>query len=102
METKKTQSKRRNYTDDFKRNAVNLVVNEGYSFKAAADAVGVSYKSLREWHGKFAPQPQPCDENASLQDLQEEVRRLRRELKRAELEREILKKATAYFARESQ
>ena len=102
MEAKNTPSKRRSYTDEFKRDAVHLVVSEGYSFKAAADAVGVSYKSLREWHDKFAPEPEPCGEKASQQQLQEEIRRLRRELKRAELEREILKKATAYFARQSQ
>lgn len=105
MNAKKTESNargRRSFTEEFKRDAVNLVVVEGYSFKAAADAVGVSSRSLREWHEKFAPEPEPCGEDASLQQLQEENRRLRKELKRAELEREILKKATAYFARESQ
>lgn len=102
MEGKNTPSKRRSYTEEFKRDAVNLVVVQGYSFKAAADAVGVSSKSLREWHEKLAPQPKPCGQNASLQQLQEEVCRLRKELKRAEQEREILKKATAYFAKESQ
>ena len=80
---------------------MNLVVVEGYSFKAAAEAVGVSSRSLREWHEKFAPESEPCGEDASPKQLQEEIRRLRKELKRAELEREILKKATAYFARES-
>ena len=105
MEAKKTPLKgtsRRIFTEEFKRDAVNLVVVQHYSFKAAADAVGVSAKSLRDWHDKFAPEPELCGENASLQQLQEENRRLRKELKRAELEREILKKATAYFARESQ
>lgn len=93
---------RRIFTEEFKRDAVNLVVEQGYSFKAAAAAVGVSSRSLREWHEKFSPAPKACGENASLQQLEEENRRLRKELKRAELEREILKKATAYFARESQ
>ncbi len=104
MSVKKAQQQgraRRSFTEEFKRDAVNLVV-EGYSFKAAADAVGVSSRSLREWHDKFAPEPEACGEDASVQQLQEEVRRLRKELKRAEVEREILKKATAYFARESQ
>ena len=93
---------RRKFTEEFKRDAVNLIVVEGYSFKAAADAVGVRSRSLREWHEKFAPEPEACGEDASIQQLQEENRRLRKELKRAEVEREILKKATAYFARESQ
>ncbi len=105
MSVKKAQQAgrgRRSFSEEFKRDAVNLVVIEGYSFKAAADAVGVSSRSLREWHEKFAPEPEPCGEDASTQQLQDEIRRLRKELKRAELEREILKKATAYFARESQ
>jgi transposase len=89
------------YLDEFKRDAVRLVTEERYTFKAAATAVGVSEKSLRDWHAKFAPKPHPCGENASLEELREENKRLRQQLKRAELEREILKKATAYFAKES-
>ena len=89
------------YLDDFKRDAVRLVTQERYTFKAAATAVGVSEKSLRDWHAKFAPKPNPCGEDASLEELREENKRLRQQLKRVELEREILKKATAYFAKES-
>jgi transposase len=89
------------YPEDFKRDAVRLVSEERYTFQAAATAVGVSEKSLRDWYAKFAPPPSPCGEQASLQELREENQRLRRQLKRAELEREILKKATAYFAQES-
>ena len=93
---------RRRYPDDFKRDAVRLVTEEKYSFKAAAKAVGVSEKSLRDWHAKLAPQPAPCGDNATMEQLQQENKRLRKQLKRAEMEREILKKATAYFAKESQ
>ena len=89
------------YLDDFKRDAVRLVSEEKYSFKAAAAAVNVREKSLRVWHARFAPQPNPCGEDAGLNELREENKRLRQQLKRAELEREILKKATAYFAKES-
>ena len=89
------------YSDDFKRDAVRLITEERYTFTAAATAVGVSEKSLRDWHVKFAPQKCPCGEGASLEELREENKRLRQQLKRAELEREILKKATAYFAKES-
>jgi len=80
---------------------VRLVVEEGYTFKAAAAAVGVGDQSLRAWHAKFAPVPLPCGEDASVEELRDEVARLRKQLRRAELEREILKKATAYFAKES-
>lgn len=91
----------RRFSEEFKRDAVRLVVEEGYSFKAAAAAVGVGDQSLRAWHAKFAPAPTPCGENASVEELRDEVARLRKQLKRVELEREILKKATAYFAKES-
>ena len=93
--------RQRRFSEEFKRDAVRLVVEEGYTFKAAATAVGVSEQSLRAWHAKFAPVPPPCGEEASVQELRDEVARLRKQLQRAELEREILKKATAYFAKES-
>jgi transposase len=89
------------FGEDFKRDAVRLVVEEKYTFAAAAKAVGVSVQTLRAWHKKFAPSPTPCGENATMEELRDENRRLRRELRRADLEREILKKATAYFAKES-
>ena len=89
------------FGEDFKRDAVRLVVDEKYTVAAAAKAVGVSVQSLRAWHKKFAPPLDPCGENATLDDLRDENKRLRRQLRRAELEREILKKATAYFAKES-
>lgn len=93
--------KRRRFTEEFKQDAVRLVVSEGYTFAAAAKAVGVGEQSLRKWHARLAPKPAPCGEDASLDELREENQRLRRELRRAEMEREILKKATAYFAKES-
>lgn len=91
----------RRFSEQFKRDAVRLVVEEGYTRQAAATAVGVSDQSLRAWHAKFAPVLPPCGENASVEELRDEVARLRKQLKRAELEREILKKATAFFAKES-
>ena len=94
--------KRRVFSDEFKQDAVRLVVSENYTFAAAAKAVGAGEQSLRKWHARLAPKPEPCGgENASLDELRAENQRLRRELRRAELEREILKKATAYFAKES-
>ncbi len=95
-------AKRRRYGDEFQQEAVRLVTDEKYSFKAAATAVGICEQTMRKWHAKWAPKPEPCGEGASVEQLREENVRLRRELRRAELEREILKKATAYFAKESQ
>ncbi len=99
---KRSGRRRRELTDEFRRDAVRLVVEENYTFVAAAKAVGVSTRTLHYWHDRFAPPPEPCGEDASLEQLQEEVKRLRKQLRQAELEREILKKATAYFAKESQ
>jgi transposase len=97
-----TPTRRGGFPDDFKQDAVRLIVDEKYSFKAAAEAVGVSENSLRGWHKKFAPAAKVCGGDATLGELREENKRLRKQLKRAEMEREILKKATAYFAKESQ
>lgn len=96
-----TRSSKSRYLDEFKRDAVRLVSEEKYSFRAAAKAVNVSEKSLRDWYAKFAPKPVPCGDDATAAELREENKRLRQQLRRAELEREILKKATAYFAKES-
>lgn len=93
---------RRSFSEEFKRDAVNLIVKQDYSFAAAAKAVGVGEGSLRLWHRKFAPQAEPAADDAAMAELRTENQRLRRELRQAELEREILKKAAAYFAKESQ
>ena len=95
-------AKRRRYADEFKQDAVRLIAEEKYSFRAAAEAVGVTEQTLRTWHAKLAPKPQPCGDGATVAELRAENKRLRRELKLAQMEREILKKATAYFAKESQ
>ena len=99
--SKKPKRIRRTFSDEFKQDAVNLVVKQGYSFAAAAKAVDVSSRSLREWHAQLAPEPEACGETASLEELTAENKRLRKQLQCAEMEREILKKATAYFAKES-
>jgi transposase len=95
------QKQRRTFSEEFKQEAVRLITVEKYTFKAAAQALGVGEQSLRKWHARLAPRPEPCGEDATLDELRAENQRLRRELRRAELEREILKKATAYFAKES-
>jgi transposase len=68
---------------------------------AAAKAVNVGEQSLRQWPAKFASPRAPCGENATVDEFKAEIKRLTRELRRAEMEREILKKATAYLAKES-
>ena len=92
---------KRSFTEEFKKDAVQLVAVQKYSFAAAAKALGINEQSLRRWHAQLAPKPEPCGDNATVEELRAEVTRLKRQLQRTELEREILKKATAYFAKES-
>ena len=95
-------STQKRYSEEFKLNAVSLVTVEGYSRSAAANSVGVAYTTFVKWYDKYAPEPEPTGPDASTEQLQEEVKRLRKQLREAEMERDILKKATAYFAKESE
>ena len=70
----------RRFSEEFKRDAVNLVVVEGYSYTDATRAVDVNYNTFRKWYDKYAPKPEPCGPDASVEQLQAEVKRLRREL----------------------
>lgn len=81
---------RRSYDEAFKRDAVRLVAEEGYTFNAAASSLGMSEQSLRAWHAKLVPADAPCGESASLHELKAENALLRKQLKRVEMEREIL------------
>lgn len=89
---------RKKYTDEFKAEAVRLVVEEGYSLAEAARNLGINPQMLGRWKQALseddAQHRADADEKAELRKLREEVRRLR-------MEREILKKATAFFAKES-
>lgn len=94
------KSSKRRFSEEFKQNAVRLVTVERYSLKAAAASLGINEQSLRAWCKKYAP-PAPCGEQSTVEELRAEITRLRKRAELAELEREILKKATAYFAKES-
>lgn len=93
--TKKT---RRKYTAEFKAEAVKLVTDEGYSISQAARNLDINANMLARWKqqltGESAKNQLPVDEQEELKQLREEVRQLK-------LEKEILKKATAFFAKES-
>ena len=100
--SEKPRRKRRTFSAEFTQDAVDLVVKQKYTFAAAARAMDIEVRSLREWHTQFAPPPEPCSGDASMQALREENKQLRKQLEQAQLERDILKKATAYFVKESQ
>jgi transposase len=93
---------RRTYTRDFKLAAVKLITVEGRSVAEAARSLGLSENLLRLWKQKLAAEgEQAFPGQGSLPPLEDEVRRLRAENKRLQMERDILKKATAFFAAEA-
>ena len=92
-----SKRKRRSYTDEFKAEAVKLVSEQGYSLAVAARNLGVSANALRTWKRKIAAAGE--DESMTEDELLE-LARLREEVRRLRMERDILKKATAFFANE--
>jgi transposase len=90
---------RRRFTKEFKISAVQLVNQRQMSLREAAQQLGVSISSLRFWQRKHQDDP-ALGGVRNAPDLHSENRRLREENARLRLEREILKKATAFFARE--
>ena len=95
--------KNQSYTAEFKAEAVKLVLEQKLSHQEAAQRVGIPKGSLSNWVASSQRRGQQALKAAepSGGELKAEVSRLRRELARAEMEREIVKKAAAYFARES-
>ncbi|HWG88756.1 MAG TPA: transposase [Candidatus Acidoferrales bacterium] len=93
---------RRIFTREFKIEAVKLVTEQGRSFAEAARNLGIADNLLRKWKKAFdAEGNQAFPGKGNLPTLEEELRRLRAENKRLQMERDILKKATAFFAKES-
>jgi transposase len=91
---------RKTYNDEFKIAAAKLVREQGYSVKKAASSLGVDPGSIRTWARRFAPAPTAPAADATPEQLHRENLRLREENRRLLMEREILKKATAFFAKE--
>ena len=87
------------YTDEFKIEAVRQVTENGYSVVETAKRLGVHPESLRAWKKKFES-PEAIEKHQIEQSSQAEIKRLQKELKRVTEERDILKKAAAYFAKD--
>ena len=86
------------FTDEFKRDTVAQVVGRGYPVREVAERLGISTKSIYTWQKLFS---RPAKVIQEVDAQADEIRRLKRDLARVTEERDILKKATAYFARES-
>ena len=92
-----TNRVRRNYTEDFKKDAVALVTTQGYSATDAAKSLGINPNLIYKWRKDF--EEQESGGTLSL-DEREELKKLRQEIHMLKMEKEILKKASAYFAKE--
>ncbi len=92
--------KKLKYTREFKVEAMKLVQEQGYSQAQAAKNLGIRAKNLSRWL-REEKQGLVTPGKARLSVEQEELQQLRKEVKRLKLEREILKKAAAFFANES-
>lgn len=93
----KTKRVNRTYSQEFKQEAVALVVEQGYSVAEAGRSLGVNANLIYKWREVIEAQ---ANGSALSTTEREELKQLRADNKRLRQEREILKKASAFFARE--
>ena len=93
---------RKTYTREFKLEAIKMMTEQGRSAKDVEGSLGIGSGMLYRWKSQFAAEGESAfPGNGNVSELEAENRELRKALKRAQQERDILKKATAYFAKES-
>ena len=92
-----TAKKRKQFTPEFKRETVALITEQGYSIAKAAQAVGTTDTNVRRWKSELEADARGECLNS---DERAELVRLRRENKELRQEKEILKKASAFFAKD--
>ncbi len=85
---------RRQFSQEFKEEAVKLVTHSGETLKKVAEDLGISVSLLSTWKKQY------LKDDPDKEALVAEVKELRKKLRVAEMEREILKKATAFFAKQ--
>jgi transposase len=93
MNQKRTRQK---YTKEFKSDAVNLVIEQGYSTNEVGRRLGINQTNVSRWVRDYRQEG-----DATRSELENEVKRLHKENLRLRMEREILKKTAAFFANES-
>jgi transposase len=95
--------KRKKYSKQFKVDAVKLVTEQGYKVSEAARNLGIHHSSVRRWKAQFESNGNLAfPGKGNLSPEKEELYQLRKEVKKLQMEREILKKAAAFFAKESE
>jgi transposase len=87
------------YSEEFKIEAVKQITERNYPIGQVSKRLGATTKSLYAWIKRYSDGP---SQHSQITDQQREIRDLKAQLKRTEEERDILKKAAAYFARESE
>ena len=93
---------RNRYTKEFKLDAVSLVIDQDYSRAEAARSLDINANMLGRWVKEHQlGDGQTFRGNGKLNSEQEEIRKLKSQLKRLEMEKDILKKATVFFAAEA-
>ena len=89
------------YSSEFKDEAVRQVLDRGHTVKEVSENLGVGTHNLYKWVKQARPSPERKRDDELLESKRE-VLKLKAELRRTQEERDILKKAAAYFARESE
>ena len=96
------EKKRRQYSREFKVQAVNMITEQGLSVSEVARDLGVHPSVIQNWKKKLATEGnQAFPGNGRLTGEQERIRALEQEVRKLRMERDILKKATAFFANQS-
>ena len=90
------------YTEEFKAEAIKQVMEEGHSVLEVAKAIGISDVTLYTWLKKAGWKSGESRDKKKLSETEEENKKLKAEIKKLKMERDILKKAAAYFASDAQ
>jgi len=94
--------KQRKYNDELKTEALKMIIEQGMSQQEVGELLDVPKGTIGSWVSKSKKEmSQLAPGTPSVSDVMAENRRLRKELSKARMEKEILKKAAAYFAKES-
>ena len=90
---------KKRYNREFQLQACRLVVDQGYTIKEAAERLGISTWTIREWIKKYRSKGELPAADQPVPEA-EELKRLRKEVKQLQLKNELLKKTAAYFAKD--